>query len=158
MSIQPKSSQASKVDSYHIVLPSHANALGTVFGGTVMGWIDIAAAICAQRHSEHVCVTASVDTLNFLAPIRVGDTVHVCARVVWTGRSSMMIEVKVEAEDAIRSSRRVQSVLAYLTFVALDDKNRPTAVPPLKLESAQDESDFRAAAERRKVLLAQRKS
>lgn len=155
--LQPKPAQLSQVETYHIVLPSHANALGTVFGGTIMSWIDIAAAICAQRHSERICVTASVDALNFISPIRVGDTVHLQARVVYTGKTSMMVEVKVEAEN-FRTAKKAQSVLSYLTFVALDENKQPTPVPPLKLETPQDKEAFERAAKRREALLSQRHS
>lgn len=155
--LKEKSSQLSVVETYHIVLPSHANALGTVFGGTIMSWIDIAAAICAQRHSEQICVTASVDTLNFLSPIKTGDTVHLRARVVYTGKTSMMVEVIVEGED-FRNARRFRAVVAYLTFVALDSNKKPAAVPPLKLECDADKQAFEAAAKRREALLSQRHS
>lgn len=153
---KPKPAHLSTVETYHLVLPSHANALGSIFGGTIMSWIDIAAAICAQRHSERVCVTASIDALHFISPIEVGDSVHLRARVVFTGKSSMMIEVRAEHENVRSQGGRSLSALAYLTFVALDEKRRPTRVPPLKLMSAQDRADFEAAQRRRESLIAQR--
>jgi len=154
--VSPKSASESMVESYHIVLPSHANALGTIFGGTVMSWIDVSAAICAQRHSRLICVTASVDALSFLAPARVGDTVQLRAKVVHTGRTSMMIYVDVRAEDYRQEDRR-KCVDAYLTFVALNEQNQPAAVPPLLLETDEEKREFAAAAQRRESLIKQKR-
>ena len=84
-----------------LVLPSHANALGTIFGGVVMGWIDIAAAIAAQRYSRTQVVTVSIDYLHFINPIKVGYTVNIKAQISYVGRTSMEVEVDVEAENGI---------------------------------------------------------
>jgi acyl-CoA hydrolase len=156
--LKAKSSEVSAVETYHLVLPSHANALGSIFGGTIMSWIDIAAAICAQRHSEKICVTASIDALHFISPIEVGDSVHLKARVVFTGKSSMMIEVRAEHENVRSKMKKALSALAYLTFVALDEKRRPTPVPPLQVVSAKEHADFEAAKKRRASLIAQRQN
>ena len=82
--VQSHKVQHSTVETHQIVLPSHTNAIGTIFGGTVMSWIDIAAAICAQKHAGQICVTASVDALHFLNPVRLGDMVRLVAKVVYT--------------------------------------------------------------------------
>ena len=152
-----KSSAESLVQTFHTVLPSHTNAIGTIFGGVLMSWIDVAAAICAQRHAEKVAVTASVDTLNFLAPARLGDTVSLKARVVYTGKTSMVIAVDVDAENPMKG-KRWRCVSAFLTFVALDSNNKPTRLPALKITSKKERADFEAAAERRAFLLRQLKS
>lgn len=150
-----KSVQESVVETNNIVLPSHANAQGSVFGGTIMGWIDICAAICAQRHSGLPSVTASVDTLNFIAPVRVGDTVTLKAKMVYAGKTSMMIAVDCWANQPF-SGKVSLCVSAYLTFVALDRHGKPTPVPSLALKTDQEKSDHAAAAERRSQLLSNR--
>lgn len=152
MKSKSKSSEESFVETNHLVLPSHANALGTIFGGTLMSWIDIAAAISAQRYSHKISVTAGVDALHFLAPVYVGDTVNVKARVVHTGRTSMVIFVEVTSED-LRTRQKRQCVTAHLSMVALSHDKKPSPVPPLKLTSTSDREAFRIAAERREFLL-----
>jgi acyl-CoA hydrolase len=155
-SLKPRSSEESAVEMNDIVLPSHANALGTIFGGVLMGWIDIAAAICAQRHSRRIAVTASVDALYFIAPIQVGDMVNLRARIVHTGRTSMVISVNVTTENPLTGEKK-ECVTAHLSFVALDSAKKPTAVPPLLLKTKSEKEEFEWAAQRRKVLLEQRK-
>ncbi|PIR22581.1 MAG: acyl-CoA thioesterase [Deltaproteobacteria bacterium CG11_big_fil_rev_8_21_14_0_20_45_16] len=150
-----KSSRESVTENVNLVLPSHANALGTAFGGTIISWIDITAAICAQRHSSSICVTASIDALNFLSPALVGDTVSLKAKVIYTGRTSMMIHVDVTAQNLKdRTPRKCAD--AYLTFVAIDEQRRPKAVPTLKLESDAERIEYELAAKRRESLLAQK--
>lgn len=131
-----------------LVLPQHTNALGTIFGGTVMGWIDIAAAIAAQRHSGKVVVTAAVDALHFLAPIRLGHVVTIHARVNHAWTSSMEVGVRVDSENP-RTGERAHNVSAYLTFVALDEKGKPTPVPELDA-SAKDDKRRSSEAQKRK--------
>jgi len=145
-------SNAAVVETNHIVLPSHINALGTIFGGVLMSWIDITAAICAQQHSGCVVVTASIDVLHFLAPARLGDVVTLKAKVIYTGKTSMVVRVNAEAEN-VRDRKRRRCVTADLSFVALDKKGKPAKVPSLKPRSKQEKSDFEKAAARRKVLL-----
>jgi len=140
------------VENHQLVLPSHTNALGTIFGGTIMSWIDIAAAICAQKHSGEVCVTASVDALNFLNPVRMGNMVHLRAKVIFTGRTSMMVQVKVTAQE-LRSETEVPCVDALLTFVAVDISGKPISVPGLELQTAEEKKDYERASERRTALL-----
>jgi len=147
-----KKPSLSTVENHQLVLPSHTNALGTIFGGTIMSWIDIAAAICAQKHSGEVCVTASVDALNFLNPVRLGNMVHLRAKVVFTGRSSMMVAVKVTAQE-LRSEKEVPCVDALLTFVAVDALGKPIAVPGLELQTDEEKKDYEKASERRAALL-----
>lgn len=122
-----------------------------------MSWIDVVAAICAQRHSGKICVTASVDALHFLHPVQAGDTVTLYAKVVYTGRSSMMIEVEVYAENPMIGSR-AHCVSALLTFVALGEDRKPTAVPELLLETEDQKKDFERARLRREALLQQSRS
>jgi acyl-CoA hydrolase len=131
-----------------LVLPQHSNAIGTAFGGTVLAWIDVCAAIAAQRHCGRVAVTAAIDQVNFLAPIRVGDVVVLTARVNAAFRTSLEVEVEVQVEDRATLHRR-PCVDAFLTFVAVDDEGKPAPVPPLLCETADDERRQREAEARR---------
>lgn len=155
MSIPTKRPKESIVETNHIVLPSHANNLGTVFGGTIMSWIDVAAAICAHRHSGHISVTASIDTLHFLSPVEVGDMVTLIAKIVHTGKSSMMVSVDVQAQNPQRN-KNCRCVTAHLSFVALDEKRRPVRVPALQCDTAEEKRDFEEGARRRQNVLAQK--
>jgi acyl-CoA hydrolase len=147
-----KPAKDSFVEMNNIVLPSHANARGTVFGGTMMSWIDIAAAICATRHAREICVTASIDTLNFLAPAVIGNNVNLKAHVVYTGKTSLVISVDAFAEDML-SGKRHKCSTARLTFVALDKNHKSTPVPPLLLETEEQKKEFEKVEKRRKELL-----
>lgn len=140
----------SSVTMTEIVLPSDANALGTIFGGKVMAWIDIAAAIAAQRHARRIVVTASIDALNFLAPVKVGQVVHIRAIVNFAARTSMEVGVRVDSENMI-TGELVHTSTAYTTFVALDDHGRPTPVPPVLPQTPDEKRRFEAAKRRREV-------
>src|SRR5690349_23751153 len=98
--LPPRRVDSSITTMTEYVLPTHANILGNVFGGQIMAWVDLCAAICAQRHSGKMAVTAFVDDLKFQAPVKVGEVVHLEARVSATFNTSMEIEVKVEGEHA----------------------------------------------------------
>lgn len=113
-----------------IVMPGQANALGTVFGGQVMSWIDVCAAVSAQRFARSNVVTASMDNLLFRAPIKHGHIVVLHAMVNWAGRTSMEIGVRVESEDPLTGVRTHTST-CYLTFVSLDADGKPMQVPTL---------------------------
>lgn len=141
-----------------LVLPQHANVHGTVLGGTVMHWIDLAAAVAANRHSRRPVVTASIDEMSFLAPIMVGQLAAIRARITLADRSSMEIRVDVESEDLLSGERRHTST-AYLTFVALDPvTKRPVAVPGLELETDAEREEHGRALERRRLRLARREA
>jgi acyl-CoA hydrolase len=126
-----------------LVLPSHTNALGTIFGGVVMSWIDIAGASAAMKHARSVVVTASLDALNFVAPIRLGALVTLKARVNAVHRSSMEVGVRVDSENPL-TGESSHNATAYLTFVALDSQGKPHPVVPL---NSATEVDRRRAAE-----------
>ena len=130
------------------VLPQHTNALGGVFGGQIMGWVDLCAAICAQRHSGRMAVTAFVDDLKFEQPVRVGEVVRLEARVTAAFRTSMEIEVVVQGEQAM-TGRRWPCVTARLTFVAIDANGKPAPVPPLLLDTDAVRASQTAGEERR---------
>lgn len=146
---------ASQVIMTQLVLPSHTNALGSVFGGTIMSWIDIAAAIAAQRHSNKDVVTASIDRLDFVAPVYKGWVVNLKASVNFTSRTSMEIGVRVDAEDP-KTGETFHTASAYSTFVALGANGKPIEVPGLILESEADKRRFEAGKRRREIRLQQK--
>jgi acyl-CoA hydrolase len=137
------------------VLPQHANVHGSVFGGQILAWIDLCAAVCAQRHAGRPCVTVQVDELQFRRPVRVGQVVLLHAELIATFRTSMEIEVTVCGEDTL-TGERWPTVECRVTLVAVGDDAKPTPVPPLLLESDADRAAHEAAAERRRVRLAKR--
>ena len=151
----PKPVRESQVITTQLVLPNDTNELGNLLGGTLMHWIDIAAAIAAQRHADRVCVTASVDELNFHHPIRLGDVVTLQASVNRAFRTSMEIGVVVTALTRARHDER-RANNAYLTFVALDDDGRPAEVPGVIPESPDEIRRFDEALARRQRRLAHR--
>jgi acyl-CoA hydrolase len=143
-----KSVSSSQVVMTELVLPSHTNALGTIFGGVVMSWIDIAAAIAAQRHSNSTVVTASIDRLNFVAPVKTGWVVNLHASINYVSRTSMEVGVRVDAENP-RTGEKFHTASAYLTFVALDDQGKAIPVPSLILENEEQKRRNAAALKRR---------
>jgi len=143
----------SSVDMREMVLPESANNLGTIFGGQVMSWIDIAAAIAAGRHARRVVVTASIDALHFLAPVKVGEVVRIKAQVNYAARTSMEVGVRVEKENLI-SGAVAHTATAYATFVALDEKGKPTDVPPVTPETEEEKRRYNEAVKRREARVA----
>ena len=150
-----KSPRASRVETTALVLPGDTNALGTMFGGKVMQWIDVAASVAAMRHSGGNVVTASIDALTFLTPIQLGEIVRLQAQVNFAGKTSMEIGVRVETENPQDGARRY-TTKAYLTFVAIDAAGKPRAVPPLLLEDDEDRRRAADAGARRAARLALR--
>lgn len=147
---------ASQVVMTQLVLPTHINALGSIFGGTIMSWIDIAGAIAAQRHSNKEVVTASIDSLSFIAPVYKGWVVNLKASVNFTSRTSMEIGVRVDAENP-RTGEIFHTASAYTTFVALGSNGKPTEVPGLILETETEKRRFDEANKRRQQRLQNRK-
>jgi acyl-CoA hydrolase len=147
----------SATEMIQLVLPHEANVHGSVLGGTVMHWIDLAAAVVANRHSRRPVVTAAIDDMSFVAPIQVGQLALLHARITLVDRSSMEIRVEVESEDLLSGEKRHTST-AYVTFVALDPvTKRPVAVPPLILENDEERAEHARAQERRRLRLERRK-
>jgi acyl-CoA hydrolase len=155
-SLTAKLASTSRVELTELVMPSHANVLGTAFGGKVMQWIDLAASMSAMRHARTPVVTASIDQLSFLAPLRVGQLAILRARVNAVFGSSMEVEVVVDAEDPISAERR-RCCEAFLTFVALGQDGKPTRAPILLTETEEEEERVRAAGARRADRLARRR-
>ncbi len=147
--MEPKSALTSRVTMSQVVLPYHANAAGNMHGGEVMKLMDSAAGVVAQRHCLCNAVTVSVDKLVFREPILVGDLVICDAELIFTGRTSMEIYVTVKVED-LRLGQIKQALEGYFIMIALDRNKRPTPVPPLKLETPEQEQRFQQAKEKLK--------
>ncbi|WP_413574632.1 acyl-CoA thioesterase [Bdellovibrio sp. HCB290] len=146
----------SQVVMTQLVLPSHTNALGSVFGGTIMSWIDIAAAIAAQRHSNKDVVTASIDRINFVAPVYKGWVVNLKASVNYTSRTSMEVGVRVDAEDP-KTGETFHTATAYTTFVALGANGKPIEVPGLELNTEDDKRRYNEGKARREQRLKEKR-
>jgi acyl-CoA hydrolase len=147
----------SAVETRYLVMPQHANPQGTVFGGVIVSWIDMVAAMAAQRHCGKEVVTAGIDSLIFKEPIRIGDQVVLKASVNYVGRTSMEVGVQVTREDPY-GGHSVSATTAYLTFVALDENRRPVAVAPIIPETETEKRRYenaRLRVEARKQLLRQ---
>jgi acyl-CoA hydrolase len=140
---------SSRVETTHIVMPTHTNGGGGVlFGGVVMQWIDICAGVAAMRHAAGPVVTKSIDRLTFMSPIHLGDIVVLQAQVNFAAHTSMEVGCRVETEDP-RTRVRRYTTKAYLTFVAVDAVGRPRAVPRIEPET-DDERRRYVDAERRR--------
>ncbi|MBR2925857.1 MAG: acyl-CoA thioesterase [Clostridia bacterium] len=130
-------------------MPGDVNSSFRLFGGLLMQWIDVVAAVVARRHADREVLTAAVDHLSFLKPASLNDIVTLCGRVTYVGNTSMEICVETFVERPERNKQRALVNRAYLTMVALDEDGQPTRVPRLLLETEKEKADF-AAGERRK--------
>ncbi len=139
-----------------LVLPPDTNSHGTIFGGRVMAYVDKIASITAIRHSRMLVVTASSDSFDFLAPIKLGAAVQLEAFVTWTHHTSMEIFCRIESEDLLTGERTLTGT-SYLTFVALGEDGKPAMVPPVIPETEEELWHFNTAAERRDTRLKRRK-
>lgn len=157
MSLEPRTVLESRVEMVELVLPTDANPLGSLLGGKVMHLMDIAAAIAAHRHCRRPVVTASMDRVDFIHPVRVGQLVIVQASVNHAAHTSMEVGVKVHSED-LNTGDRLHTASAYATFVALGPSGRPAPVPPLRPETEEDGRRFREAEARRAVRLREREA
>jgi acyl-CoA hydrolase len=155
MTLAGKTPRASFTEMTELVLPQHGNVLGGAFGGTVLAWIDVCGAIAAQRHCNRVAVTAALDEVRFSERIAVGDVVVLTARVNAAFSTSLEVEVEVKVEDVLTGERRL-CVDAFMTFVAVDGNGKPCRVPPLILESEDDERRASEAQDRRALRLSRR--
>jgi len=132
-----------------IVMPMHTNgAAGVLFGGYMMQWIDVCAGVAAMRHAAGAVTTASIDRLDFLSPVLVGEIVVLQAQVNYVGRTSMEVGCRVETEDMKTRTRRYVTK-AYLTFVAIDDTGKPRALERLDLSDDEDRRRATDAQQRR---------
>jgi acyl-CoA hydrolase len=139
-----------------LMSPTDANVYGNVHGGVVMKMADDAGAIVATRHSRSIVVTVAVDSLTFLSPIYVGNLVTFTAALSYVGRTSMEVEVLVEAEDPL-TGEKTHTNTAYLVYVALDEDGRPSEVPPLILESDEERGRIAKGEKRQAARLSRRR-
>lgn len=145
----------SEVNLAQLMLPSDANPHGNVHGGTVMKLVDTAGGIAAARHARRRVATVMVDSMTFLHPVFVGDLLLLNARLTWTGRTSMEVEVTVTAET-VTTGQVTHTSTAYVVYVALDDDDQPYPVPPLRLENPDERRRWDEAESRRGYRLARR--
>lgn len=148
VTLPPKAARDSEVVQTQLILPPDANALDSAFGGKVMEWIDVCAAISAQRHCRQVVVTVSMDDLHFHVPIRIGWIVTLRARVLAAFKTSVEVGVTVTAENPL-SGKKNLATSALLTFVALNPDGTKALVPPLLLETDEDRAAVAEATQRR---------
>jgi len=148
--LKEKPTSASAIeDQTYAVFPNDLNGNGTLFGGVLMGLCDRVAAVVAARHAGRICVTATVDSLHFLSPVRKGELLVIKGSVNHAWTTSMEVGIRVESQD-IRSDDHRHVVSAYFTFVALDDESKPTPVPKVVPETEIQKIRYEKANERRK--------
>ena len=148
--LTPRPVRDSQSEMAEIVLPNDANPLNALLGGRLMHWIDLAGALAAHRHSRHYVVTASIDHLDFLVPVHVGDLVILRSSVNRVFHTSMEVGVKVFVENYIADScQHVSS--AYLTFVAVDEGGKRLPVPAVIPESDEERRRYEDAGRRREI-------
>lgn len=136
-----------------LMMPSDANFSGNVFGGVILSEVDRVAYVAASRHARTACVTASIDRLDFLAPVHIGDLVEFLAEVSYVGRTSMEVVVRISARTVLPGPSRWVGE-AYVTFVAVDGSGRPVPVPALRAETQEEKvrmKEARARAEARRA-------
>ena len=147
-----KTPKESKITMTELVLPNDTNVFGNLMGGRLLYWMDIAAALCAGKHCNTPVVTVSVDNISFLNPVKLGNAVHIHASISRAFNSSMEIHLQVWGEDYM-AQKKYESNEAYYTFVALDMDRRPTSVPAVHPESADEKKLFDGALRRRQLRL-----
>ena len=154
--LAPKRVRESLSEYSELALPNDANGLGNVLGGKVMHLVDLAGALAALRHARRPMVTASVDHMNFLHPVKIGQLILLRSSVNRVFRTSMEVGVKVWVEDLQTGAVRHTSS-AYLTFVALDEQGQPVAIPPVIPETEEEMRRYEEAARRRDYRLEMRR-
>jgi|SRR5690242_5881338 len=150
LSLAPRPVSDSQSEMAEIVLPNDANPLGALLGGRLMHWIDLAAALAAHRHSRNYVVTASIDHLDFLTPVHVGDLIILKSSVNRAFHTSMEVGVKVLVENYIAGTHSLVST-AYLTFVAVDRDGRHLPVPPVVPQTEEEKRRYQDAGRRREL-------
>lgn len=148
--LKSKTPKESEIEMREMVMPGDTNKHGTIFGGKVMSWIDIAAAMCAERHCQRPVVTAHITGIDFLSPIKVGYHAIIQASINYAGNSSMIIGVKVSSENPYTGERR-KTLKAYLTFVAQDEFGKPVTVPKVNPESDDEKRRYENAKKRKEA-------
>ena len=139
--INGKTPSESQVEMTELVLPNDTNLLGNLLGGRLMNWMDLAAGMAASRHSNKMVATVSMDGVDFRHPVRMGEIISLKAKLIWVGRTSMVIRVKAYAES-LQTGAIIMSNEATLTFVALDDNQQPSPVPRLLPQTDEEKAEF----------------
>ena len=152
MSRKRKFARESLVSMTELVLPNDTNTLNNLMGGRLMHWMDIVSAIAAQRHSNRIVVTASVDNISFKHAIQLGHVVTLKAKVTRSFNSSMEVRIDVEAED-VPKAKKIESNSAFFTFVAMDEHGQPTEVPEVVPETEEEQALYDSALRRRQLRL-----
>ncbi|PZX55807.1 acyl-CoA thioesterase [Algoriphagus chordae] len=147
-----KFAKESAVIMTEMVLPNDTNTLNNLMGGKLMHWMDVVAAIAAQKHSNSIVVTASADNISFQEPIALGNVVTLKAQVTRAFNSSMEVFIEVTAED-IPAMKKVMTHRAFFTFVAVDENNKPSRIPELIPETPEEIENFEGALRRRQLRL-----
>ena len=150
--MDPRKASHSITIMTELVLPNDTNVFGNLMGGRLMYWMDIAAALAAQKHCNAPVVTASVDNISFENPIKLGNVVHIKAKLTRSFKTSMEVHMKVWGED-LQQQFKYKSNEAYYTFVALDPHRKPRAVPELIPETEEEKKLFDGALRRRQLRL-----
>ena len=145
--LTPRPVSSSRTEQVQILIADTMNGAGRLFGGRLMEWIDVVAAVAARRHSCRNVTTAAVDSLQFAAPAFVNDTIILSACVTSTGRTSMEVCVRTYVENLDGTRREINR--AYLVMVALDENGNPTAVPPVLPETEEEKREFAEAKKRK---------
>ncbi len=148
--IKGKTPKESAVETRYLLMPHHANPNGTAFGGVIMSWIDMVAGMAAQRHAGCDIVTASIDSISFKEPIRIGEHVTLRASVNYVSHSSMEVGVQVTRDNPYNGEQSIATT-AHLTFVALDENRKPTAAPPILPETEKERERYERAKDRVKA-------
>ena len=156
-SLPGKPASASRTTIAQLMQPEHANTHGNVHGGWIMKLVDEAGALACMRHAQSRVVTVAVDQMTFRSPIRISDLVILTAEVSYVGNTSMEAEVYVESENPLTGEKNHTNT-AYLVYVALDDLENPTPVPPLNLETDEQRRRFSEAKARQAYRLTQKRS
>jgi acyl-CoA thioesterase YciA len=141
--MQPKKSEP--IHSWSFVFPSDANPQGTMFGGRLLAMMDMVAGVAASRYTHTQVVTASTDSITFTSPLFIGDRIEIIARVVWVGKTSMVIKTDVFGEHPLRGDRK-HCTTAHFVFIAIDKNQRPAPLPPLFIETEDQQREYEAAA------------
>ncbi|WP_017732138.1 acyl-CoA thioesterase [Nafulsella turpanensis] len=148
--MDPKPVSASRTTITELMIPSYANFGGKIHGGILLSLMDKVAYACASKHSGAYCVTVSVDNVDFMQPVEVGELVSMKASVNYVGNSSMVVGIKVTAENVMKGFVKHTNT-SYFALVAKDEENKLVKVPPLILENKEDVRRFVEARERRRI-------
>jgi len=150
---QPKPAHESLTTMTEMVLPNDTNTLNNLMGGRLLHWMDICAAICAQKHAHRIVVTASVDNVSFAEPIKLGNIVTFEAKVTRAFTSSMEVHIKVSAQNISAGEQAVHTNSAFYTFVAVDQSGRPIEVAPVVAQTEEEQALYQSALRRRQLRL-----